>query len=162
MELLEEIKRYTIVSVYTHLLPNWLLFLTQLLTTGNQSVSHFHSPRTARIACIKTNNKYKTIVKPASHRHTHTHAHKHTLTDSVRQYLQANHPLVAVQLQAVYAVKAVIFDQVKRGVDRNLVQHRPLPLGGFTWCRVQNVLLELYLLTCQSGKIYRPSNCFNM
>lgn len=30
------------------------------------------------------------------------------------------------------------------------------------WWWVQNVLLECCLLTCQSGKIYRPSSCSNM
>ena len=54
------------------------------------------------------------------------------LTHSVGQNLQPHHPLVTVQLQAVDAVEAVIFDQVEGGVNRDLVQDRPLPLGRLT------------------------------
>jgi len=83
---------------------------------GFLSVVNLHSPRPARVACTRDDD-----------------AIQKALTDSVRQHLQADHPLVAVQLQAIYAVEAVIFDQVQRGVDGDLVQHRPLPLGRLTW-----------------------------
>ena len=50
------------------------------------------------------------------------------LTHSVWQNLQSYHPLVTIQLQAVDAVEAIVFNQVERRVDRNLVQHCALPL----------------------------------
>lgn len=54
------------------------------------------------------------------------------LTHSVGQNLQPHHPLVGVQLQAVDAVEAVVFDQVEGGVNGHLVQDRPLPLRRLT------------------------------
>lgn len=54
------------------------------------------------------------------------------LTHSVRQNLQPDHTLVAVQLQAVDAIEAIVFDQVEGRVHRDLVQDRPLPLGRLT------------------------------
>lgn len=54
------------------------------------------------------------------------------LTHSVRQNLQSDHPLVAVQLQTIDAVEAVILDQVEGRIHWDLVQDGPLPLGGLT------------------------------
>lgn len=42
-------------------------------------------------------------------------------TESVWQDLESLHALVFMQLQAVDAVEAVVFDQVERGVDGHLV-----------------------------------------
>lgn len=55
------------------------------------------------------------------------------LTHSVRQDLQSDHPLIAVQLQAIDTVEAVVFDQVERRIHWDLVQDSPLPLRGLTW-----------------------------
>lgn len=54
------------------------------------------------------------------------------LTHSVGQHLQAHHSLVAVQLQTVDAVEAVVLDQVEGWIHRDLVQDGPLPLRGLT------------------------------
>ena len=59
------------------------------------------------------------------------------LTHSVWQNLQSYHPLVTIQLQAVDAVEAIVFNQVERRVDRNLVQHCALPLRWLTYADIQ-------------------------